>query len=291
MKEVYLYKKLSDKKVQCQTCNHRCTILPSKRGICGIRENKDGKLYLLTYGKACAENIDPVEKKPLFHFMPGTWTLTIATVGCNFRCQWCQNWDISQGPKESKGIIEGFDLPPEKVVEDTIRNNCPSISYSYTEPTVYLEYALDTMKLAKKEGLKNIWVSNGYMTKETLDLILPYLDAINIDIKSLDKKKFQQYIGGIDPQYILDNCKEIVRKKIHLEITTLIVPTINDSPEELEEIARFIHDQLGPEIPWHLSRYFPAYKFFEPATPIEKLKTAEKIAKKAGLKYVHLGNI
>lgn len=297
MKQAYLYQKLAKNMVQCNACNHRCKIMPGKEGICGVRSNRDGKLYLLTYGLACAENIDPVEKKPLYHFMPGTQTLTIATVGCNFRCLWCQNYDISQDSKmleaRPRTSIEemGFNLPPGKVVEDALKNNCPSISYSYTEPTVYLEYALDTMKIARKSGLKNIWVSNGYMTKETLDLIMPYLDAANIDIKTLDPRKFAKFCGAANPQAVLDNCQTLRKNKIHLEITTLIVPTVNDDSQELGKIAKFIHDQLGPDVPWHLSRYFPAYKMDVAPTPVTKLEEAHKIGKKAGLKNVYLGNI
>lgn len=304
MKEAYLYQKLNYKKVRCNTCNHRCLILPGGRGICGIRKNIDGKEYLLTYGKACAENIDPIEKKPLYHFMQGSLTLTIATSGCNFRCLWCQNFDISQGLKRSDlkatsaepsevrpPTVFGYDLPPEKVIEDTIDNKCPSISYSYTEPTVYLEYALDTMKLAHKKGLKNIWVSNGYMSKESLDLISPYLNAINVDIKTIDKEKFQKFVGAKNPEFVLENCIELVKRKIHLEVTTLVVPTVNDSKKDLEAIANFIHNKLGPEIPWHLSRYYPTYKMTEPTTPIETLKLAENIGKKSGLKYVYIGNV
>lgn len=295
MKECYLYKKFPDKSVECQACNQRCRISIGKRGICGVRENKLGKLNLLTYGLACAEQIDPIEKKPLYHFLPHTKTLTVATVGCNFRCKWCQNWDISQSPKslseDKPPTVEGLNLAPEKIVEDALKNNCPSISYSYTEPTVYMDYALDTMKLARKAKLKNIWVSNGYMTKECLNMISPYLDAVNIDIKSLDKKKFSEYIGAVDPSFVIDSCKYLVKKKIHLEITTLIVPFINDSPKELTEISKTIHDELGASVPWHLSRYFPCYKYNEPATPIETLKKAEEIGKKIGLKNIHLGNI
>lgn len=295
MKEAYLYKKLTNQAVQCQTCNHGCTIAEGKRGICGIRENQNGKLYLLTYGRACAENIDPVEKKPLYHFLPHTSTLTIATVGCNFRCQWCQNYDISQGPKDPELRCQpgecDFLLPPAKVVSDAIKSGCPSISYSYTEPTVYLEYALDTMKLARQKGLKNIWVSNGYMTKETLDLIIPYLDAANIDIKTIDKAKFSKYCGGAEPQHVLDNCQTLLKKGVHLEITTLIIPTVNDDTEQLQQIAQFIYNQLGSEIPWHLSRYFPAYKMFLSPTPVSKLEEAAEIGKKVGLKFIYLGNI
>lgn len=309
MKEAYLYKKLEDGRaapatperlamagrVQCQTCNHRCTINPGKRGICGVRENQDGKLYLLTYGRACAENIDPVEKKPLFHFLPHTNTLTIAAVGCNLRCQWCQNYDISQGPKDKTLHCKvgecDFILPPAKVVRDAIKAGCPSISYSYTEPTIYLEYALDTMKLARKARLKNIWVSNGYMTDETLDLISSYLDAANIDIKTIEKTKFQKYCGAAEPQHVLDNCIRLVKKGIHLEITTLIIPTVNDDEDQLAKIAKFIYNKLGSNVPWHLSRYFPAYKMFLSPTTTLKLEQAQEIGKKAGLKYVYVGNV
>lgn len=295
MKEAYLYQKLANNSVRCQTCNHSCIIKEGKRGICGIRENQKGKLYLLTYGRACAENIDPVEKKPLYHFLSHTKTLTIATVGCNLRCDWCQNYDISQGPKDHSLHCEigqcDFLLPPAKIVDDALGAGCPSISYSYTEPTVYLEYALDTMKLAHKKKLKNIWVSNGYMSKESLELVIPYLDAINVDIKTIDINKSIKYLGITNPELVLDNCQTLVKKGLHLEITTLIVPTVNDDKEQLQKIAQFINDQLGPEIPWHLSRYFPAYKMLLSATSISKLEEAQEIAKKAGLRYVYLGNI
>lgn len=302
MKECYLYEKFADKKVRCNTCNHRCIIPPDKRGICGVRENKAGKLYLLVYGKAIAVHVDPIEKKPLYHFMPGTYSYSIATVGCNFRCLWCQNWEISQASK-----VDGYHLPieeipyqnlsPQKIVAETIKNNCPSISYTYTEPTIFLEYALDTMKLAKKAGLKNVWVSNGYMTSETLKLISPYLDAINIDLKGFDGKKYLKY-SGAKLQPVLDNLVRIKKyqgpknHKIHLEITTLVIPGINDSEKELRHIAEFIAKKVGKDTPWHISRFFPAYRMSEtPITPIKTLELAEKIGKSVGLKWVHLGNV
>ena len=296
MKECYLYKKLDDGKVQCQTCNHRCKIAKGKRGICGVRENRDGKLYLLVYEKAIAAHIDPIEKKPLYHFMPGTKIYSIATVGCNFRCAWCQNDDISQASK-----IDGYhipiekipyeDLPPEKIVANAKKFNCPSIAYTYTEPTIFLEYALDCMKLAKKEGFKNVWVSNGFMSSETLKTITPYLDAINIDLKGFKEESYQKYCGA-RLQPVLDNLKKIAKSKIHLEVTTLIIPGINDSEKELKQIAEFIANDLGKNIPWHISRFFPAFKMMNyPITSIETLDRAEKIGKKAGLKWVHKGNI
>ena len=285
-KEAVLYVKLKGNKVKCGVCNHQCVINDGNKGICGVRKNENGKLYTLVYGKAIAENIDPIEKKPLYHFLPGTKTLSIATVGCNFRCLYCQNADISQ-----VDFISGKDLPPEKVVEDAIKTNCPSISYTYTEPTIFVEYALDTMKLARKKNLKNIWVSNGYMTKETLALIGPYLDAINVDLKAFTEK-FYQEVCGAKLKPVLESLKEIRKKKIWLEVTTLIIPTKNDSPKELKNIAEFIKKELGSETPWHVSRFFPTYKLLDvPSTEVEKIYQAVEIGKKAGLKYVYEGNI
>ncbi len=309
MKEAYLYQKLKNEKVRCQTCCHQCIILPGKQGICQVRENRNGKLYSLVYAKACAENIDPIEKKPLYHFRPGSRSLSIATVGCNFRCLHCQNWQISQQQITDNGqqIIIGENLLPKKVVEDAIKNNCQSIAYTYTEPTIFLEYALDTMKLAKipsvanetkrSKGsnvsgqISNVWVSNGYMTKETIELIAPYLDAINIDLKSFSDDFYQKYCRArLSP--VLESLKLLRRKKIHLEITTLIIPSLNDSNKELEQIAKFVFQELSPETPWHLSRFFPAYQALKhPITPIETLIRGRKIGLRAGLKYVYLGNV
>lgn len=294
MKESYLYEKSGDY-VQCETCHHRCRIAPFKRGVCGVRENIRGHLQLLVYGRIIAENIDPVEKKPLYHFMPGTKTLSIATVGCNFRCAWCQNDDISQCSKDDSNrdaILNkiGVEMEPEQIVADAKKQNCPSISYTYTEPTIFLEFALDTMKLTKKAGLKNIWVSNGYMSKKTLDLISPYLDAINIDLKGFSEENYLKY-SGAKLQPVLDNIKEIYKRKIHLEVTTLIIPGVNADEKQLTDIAKFIAS-ISKEIPWHISRFFPAYKMMDkPITPIDTLKLAEKIGKDAGLKNIHLGNI
>jgi len=298
MKESILYKEVKNKVVKCQTCSHRCVIVPGKRGTCGVRENIGGKLYLLVYGRAIAANIDPIEKKPLFHFMPGTYTFSISTVGCNFRCGNCQNWTISQfgkTPDVAREMIEnsGEDLPPKKVVRLAKENNCPSISYTYTEPTIFLEYALDTMKLAKKAGLKNIWVSNGFMSGETLKLIISYLDAINIDIKSFDDKFYRENCGArLGP--VLENCKAVVKSKIWLETTTLIIPTLSDDEKMLEKIARFVKNKLGDFVPWHVSAFSGAISWklqHLPETPIGKIKKAYEIGKSAGLKYVHMGNI
>ncbi len=294
MKECFLYKKSGDY-LECQTCNHRCRIAPFKRGVCGVRENQKGKLVNLVYGRIIAENIDPIEKKPLYHFMPGTFSLSIASVGCNFRCLWCQNDDISQCTKEGATRDEimnkiGVEMEPEQIVSDAKNRHCPSISYTYTEPTIFLEFAYETMKLAKKEGLKNIWVSNGYMTKETLDLISPYLNAINVDLKGFDNEKYLKY-SGAKLQPVLDNIKDIYKRKIHIEVTTLIVPGVNDDEKQLNDIAKFL-TSISKDIPWHISRFFPAYKMMDvEPTPIETLELAESLGKKDGLKYIHLGNV
>jgi len=294
MKECYLYSKSGDYLV-CGTCNHRCRIAPYKTGICGVRENQNGKLNLLVYGRVIAENIDPIEKKPLYHFMPGTFSLSIATVGCNFRCLWCQNADISQCTKEKNSRSDvtntlGIEMTPEQIVEDAKKNHCPSISYTYTEPTIFLEFALDTMKLAKKAGLKNIWVSNGYMTKECLDLIAPYLDAINVDLKGFSEENYLKY-SGAKLQPVLNNIEDIFKRGIHIEVTTLIIPTVNDDEKQLNDIAQFLAS-ISKRIPWHISRFFPTYKMTNvPPTPVETLELAEKLGKKAGLKWVHLGNV
>jgi len=290
--QVYLYKKLEDKKVQCQNCAHYCVIAPGKRGICGVRENIDGKLYALNYGKAIACHIDPIEKKPFFHFLPGSYSLSIATVGCNFACRSCQNWDISQAPKPDKPVL-GDDLPPEEIVKIALKNNLPSISYTYTEPTIFLEYALDTMKLAKKAGLKNNFVSNGFMTEESAKLVIPYLDANNIDIKSFSEDFYRENCGA-KLQPVLDTAKLMKKSGIWVEITTLVIPTLSDSEKMFRDIAKFIKEALGIETPWHISQFSGAisWKFQHlPDTSVETLEMAYKIGKEAGLKYVYTGNV
>ena len=305
MKESYLYKKLKGKKVQCQTCSHYCVIEngqrasgPSgptaQRGICSVRENKNGKLYSLVYGKPCTVNIDPIEKKPFFHFLPGSQSLSIATIGCNFQCFSCQNWIISQRPRIFKNEnIEGEEISPKKIVELTLKNNLPSISYTYTEPAVFSEYALDIMKLAKKQGLKNNWISNGFWSEELFDLIAPFLDSANIDLKSFENKFYKKYCGG-KLQPVLDTLKRLKKKKIWVEVTTLVIPGLNDSEEIFKNIAKFIKEELGDETPWHISQFSGAisWKLQKVSdTPIETLKKAWEIGKEAGLKYVYTGNV
>lgn len=292
MKEAYLYKKLPGKKVLCQNCAHYCLILPGQRGICGVRENIEGKLYALNYAKAVAVHIDPIEKKPFFHFLPGSYSLSVATVGCNFSCPWCQNWDISQQVKFTKNI-EGGEVLPEELVKMAKENDLPSISYTYTEPTIFSEYALETMKLAKKEGIKNNWVTNGFWSKELFELIWPYLDAANVDLKGWTEEFYKKYCGG-RLQPVLDNLILLKKKNIWVEVTTLIIPTLNDKTEWFEEIAKFIKEKLGRETPWHVTQFSGAisWKMQDlPDTPVETLQKAWEIGKKIGLKYVYTGNV
>ncbi len=292
MKEAILYKKLFDKKVQCRNCPHYCIISPGKRGICGVRENIDGKLYALNYGKIIACHIDPIEKKPFFHFLPGSYSLSIATVGCNFSCRNCQNYNISQAPKPDKPVL-GEDLPPEKIVKIALKNNLPSISYTYTEPGIFSEYALDTMRIAKKKGLKNNWIANGFWSKELFDLIYPCIDAANIDLKSFEDEFYIKNCGG-RLQPVLDTLKRLKEKKIWVEATTLVIPNLNDKEEIFSNIAKFIKEELGLETPWHISQFCGAISWklqHLPDTPVEILEKAYKIGKDAGLKYVYIGNI
>jgi len=292
MEEAYLYKKLKNKKVQCQNCPHYCLIGPGKRGICGVRENIDGKLLALNYGKAIACHIDPIEKKPFFHFLPGSYSLSIATVGCNFACFNCQNFDISQSPKPNKPVL-GEDLPSEEIIQITLKNKLPSISYTYTEPGIFSEYALDIMKLAKKEGLKNNWVTNGFWSKELFDLISPYLDAVNVDLKSFSDEFYIKNCGG-QLQPVLEILKRLKKKKIWVEVTTLVIPTLSDSEEMFKNIAKFIKEELGEETPWHISQFSGAISWklrHIPDTSVETLEMAWKIGKETGLKYVYTGNV
>ncbi|NLH46213.1 MAG: AmmeMemoRadiSam system radical SAM enzyme [Acholeplasmataceae bacterium] len=290
MKEAILYIKVNENKLQCIACNHRCIIEEGGKGICFVREHLQGKLWSLNYGKTVGLNIDPIEKKPLYHFLPGTRTYSFAAAGCNFRCAWCQNWEIAQSPR-LKQSIEGIEISPEEHVKRAMEAGCPSISYTYTEPTVFVEYALETMMIAKAKGLKNIWVTNGYMTHETLNKIIPYLDAANVDLKGDNDKIYEEYCGGkVKP--VMDNLRFFYREGVHVEITTLVIPGVNDKKEQLDVIAKFIAKELGSDVPWHISRFFPAWKMQGTSvTPVKTLEMAELIGKNAGLHYIHLGNV
>jgi len=288
--EAMLYEALENGKVQCHLCAHECKIATSKLGICGVRQNESGVLQTLVYAKAIAANVDPIEKKPLYHFLPGSKSYSIATAGCNFACGFCQNWNISQLSAGSGDAIPGQQLMPEQVITEAKKTGCASISYTYTEPTVFFEYAYDTAVLAKQAGLYNTFVTNGFMTKQALDTISPYLDAANVDLKSFKDEYYKKYCKGrLEP--VLESIAHMRGLGIWVEVTTLVIPGENDSDAELNDIARFIA-QVDVNIPWHISRFHPDYEFTDHnATPIETLTRAKETGIKHGLRYVYLGNV
>ncbi len=280
----------SDLRVRCNLCSHRCVIPPGKQGACCVRENQDGRLVTLVYGRAIAQNIDPIEKKPLFHFLPGSRSYSIATAGCNFRCAFCQNWEISQMPREQE-LISGRIVSPDEVAVAAQRTGCASVAYTYTEPTIFAEYALDTARAAQALGLRNVFVSNGYMTPELLDLMAGLIDGINVDLKA-GRGDFYHRVSGADLRPVLANLKTIQRLGIWLELTTLVIPGLNDGDEELRWIAEYILRELGPDVPWHISRFYPQYRMNDrDATPSSTLERAWRIGRATGLRYVYVGNV
>lgn len=289
MKEAILYEKLQDKKVKCNLCNHRCRISNGLTGICGVRENRDGILVTLVYDKIIARHLDPIEKKPLFHFLPGSGSYSIATAGCNFKCRFCQNSDISQLPVDH-GQILGEDISPETLVQEADSMNAATIAYTYTEPTIYYELASETARIASSRGIKNVFVSNGYMSEECLDDISEDLHAANIDLKAFNDEFYKNQCGArLEP--VLNSIKKMVEMGVWIEITTLLIPGLNDSDSELEKIAEFIYSQYAG-IPWHISRFHPTYRLTNlPSTPPERVRRAKEIGYSAGLKYVYTGNL
>lgn len=287
MKEALFYKKLKNK-VQCHTCPRNCIILEGHRGFCRVRENRENRLYSLVYAKPCSVNIDPIEKKPLYHFFPSHKSLSVATIGCNLACKHCQNWEISQASPESFPTEE---ITPEQLVNMALKERYKSISYTYTEPSVFYEYVLDTARLAKKNGIKNVIVSNGFINQEPLDKWCRYIDAANIDLKFFDDKLYREITTAwLDP--ILETIKTLHKKKVWLEITNLIIPTLNDKPKMIENMCRWIVENIGTSYPLHFTAFYPHYKLANlPPTPEEILIKARDIAKKNGLKYVYIGNL
>lgn len=288
-KECYLYEKISDSKVRCNACFHRCIILNQGRGICGVRENIDGILYSLVYENIVSLNIDPIEKKPLYHFYPGKNVLSFGTVGCNFSCLFCQNSDISFAGQNKK--IFGENIKISEIVDVAKEDNsCVGIAYTYTEPTIFIEMVKDCSKLAKSKGLKNILVTNGYMTKETLDFLEEDIDAMNIDLKSFSDEFYKKNCKArLKP--VLDTIKYAYSKGIWIEITTLIIPKENDSEKELKNIAEFIAS-VDKNIPWHISRFIPMHNMKDiPITSKETLDKAERIGKSVGLNFIYKGNV
>lgn len=282
------FNKLDNNNVECFLCSHCCRIAPENYGTCRQRKNIGGDLYTYAYGDIVAANIDPIEKKPLYHFLPGSKTFSIAAAGCNFKCGFCQNWQISQAGENKDSASKPF--KPEEIVDAAIQSGCASIAYTYTEPTIFFEYSYDTSKIAKEKGLSNVYVTNGYMSKEALQAISPYLDAANIDLKSFSDE-FYQKVCKARLQPVLDTIKRMNDLGIWIEITTLLVPGMNDSEEELKNIAGFIAG-INNAIPWHVSRFHPDYNFNDiPITPIESMERAKRIGLAAGLKHVYLGNV
>ena len=287
LKEAKYYKMLPDKKVLCFACYRSCIIEDNKLGFCNVRKNVKGKLYSLVYGRPVAINIDPIEKKPIYNFMSGTYTLSLGTAGCNFDCPFCQNYSIS---KANNININQKYISPREIVDMAIENNLPSISYTYTEPTIFMEYALDIMKLAKEKGLANIWVSNGYMQKEVMEDLLPYLDAINIDLKG-DRDFYKTLINNIDINRVKENIRFFYKNGVHVEITNLLIENYNTTRKQIEELVDFVAS-VGKDIPLHFSASFGAYKMLDIVpTKIKTLYLARDIAIGKGLKYVYLGNI
>ncbi len=289
MKEAYLYERLDGNRVRCSLCNHRCLIKEGMKGICGVRENNGGTLTTLVYGKIIARHVDPIEKKPLFHFLPGSRSYSIATVGCNFRCRFCQNADISQMPADH-GQIWGDDMTPSMIVDEAMASRSSTIAYTYTEPTIYYEIAVDTARLATSKGIRNVFVSNGYMTEECLEDISHDLHGANVDLKAYSEKFYKEQCGArLAP--VLKTIEKMKEMGVWLEVTTLLIPGLNDSEAELREISQFLAGQ-DPNIPWHISRFHPTYRLTDRnATLPESVRRAKEIGYDSGLRYVYTGNL
>jgi pyruvate formate lyase activating enzyme len=290
MHEARFYDKVEDNKVKCYLCAHGCVIDPRKRGICMVRKNLDGTLYSLVYGKIVSQNVDPIEKKPLFHFLPGSRSYSIATVGCNLQCEHCQNFEISQLPRDEKKEIPGQEVTPAQIVAGARATGSASISYTYTEPTIFGEFAYDTAVLARQEGIRNVFVSNGFMSEKSGTIMAEILDADNIDLKSFSDS-FYRKVCKARLQPVLDTITRMKELGVWVEVTTLVIPGLNDTDAELKEIAGFLKE-VGEDIPWHVSAFYPTHKMLNrPRTPAETLRRARQIGLEAGLRYVYTGNI
>ncbi len=274
--------------IKCILCPRECTVKPGMRGFCRVRENREGKYYTLTYGNPCSVHIDPIEKKPFFHLLPGTTVLSLATAGCNLTCKHCQNWEISQAsPEDTDNIV----LSSKDIITLAKRYKSPSIAYTYTEPVIFYEYMLETSKLAKKEGILNVLHSNGYINQKPLEELCLYLDGANIDLKGFTNEFYTSITSGtLNP--VLETLKTLKKNKVHLEITNLIIPTKNDNIDDIKKMAEWIVKELGKDTPLHVSRFYPMYKLTNLSpTPAETLKKAHQTARAAGLDYVYIGNL
>jgi len=295
--------KEEEKFIQCYACNHRCRITDGNVGLCGVRANDEGKFNLLVYGRPCAVWADPIEKKPLFHFLPGTDSFSIGTFGCNFACEFCQNWDISQAPHDAKEkdpkrwrdyfanlVKKCANLPPEDAVRNALSSNCKSIAFTYNEPTIFTEYALDTMEIARKKNLKGVYVTNGFQTKECWERLDGYIHAANIDLKAFTERFYRDICHArLEP--VKESIKIAKDMGIWVEVTTLVIPGENDSDKELKQIAEFLHG-IDPHMPWHVTAFRPAYKMLDkPSTSPDALVKAREIGKSVGLKHVYCGNV
>jgi pyruvate formate lyase activating enzyme len=287
-KEAVFWKPIKNEKVQCLLCPHHCIIVPEKRGICGVRKNEHGKLFTLIYGACSSVANDPIEKKPLYHFYPGSFVLSLGSVGCTFRCDHCQNYNISMASPEEMSLQ---DIPPEKVSEIAKEHGCGGVAWTYNEPTIWHEYTLDSAKLVKNAGLYTVYVTNGYIEEEPLEEIAPYLDAMNIDVKAFNDE-FYKKICKARLAPVLQTCEHVKKLGIHLELTYLVIPGFNDTDQEIKEFCQWIREKLSTDTPLHFSRFHPDYRMTDiTATPTSTLLSCYKIAKEAGLQFVYLGNI
>lgn len=286
--EARYYEKLPDREIKCTLCPRYCHLGDKERGYCGVRENDGGTYYTLVYGKVCAVNVDPIEKKPFFHFYPGTLAFSLATAGCNVNCKFCQNWQISQVRPEQ---VEAFDLPPEAVGPAAKNNNCLSIAYTYTEPVVFFEYMVDSSVASKKLGLKNVVVTGGHINPEPLEELIKVVDAIKVDLKSFSESFYREYVRG-ELKPVLEAIKLIHQRKRWLEIVYLVIPTLNDQEAMIRQLCRWLLKEVGPDVPVHFSRFHPMYLLKNlPPTPISTLEKLHAIAREEGLRYVYIGNV
>jgi pyruvate formate lyase activating enzyme len=284
-----LYEELGGGRVLCQLCSHKCVIEAEKRGACRVRENRAGKLYTLVYNRLASQNVDPVEKKPLYHFRPGSTLYSVATQGCNFHCQYCTNWIVSQASGSSPGD-DVREVTPGEVIASALAHGCCGIAYTYVEPTIFFEYVYDTARLASAAGLTNVLKTNGFMTPAVLELCGPYVGAANVDLKTFSDATYQRFGGRLEP--VLESLRLMKALGMWVEVTTLIIPGLNDSPSELRAIARFIRRELGAGTPWHVARFFPAYKMTDiTPTPADCLRRAREIGREEGLRYIYFGNM
>jgi pyruvate formate lyase activating enzyme len=287
-REAMHYKKLDEGRVECKLCPRDCKVALKERGYCGVRENIGGTYNTLVYGRACSINVDPIEKKPLFHFLPGTKALSIATAGCNVECKFCQNWEISQFRPEQ---VRSVNFPPLMVVSQAKESGIESIAFTYTEPVIFYEYMFDTAKLAKEKGVKSVMISNGFIKEEPMSELCEHLSAVKIDLKAFTEKFYtEQCKGKLEP--VLDTLKLLHKRNMWFEIVVLVIPTLNDREDETASMCAWIHDELGPDVPLHFSRFHPMYKIKNlPPTPVSTLTRAREIAMEKGINYVYVGNV